>query len=139
MINAKFLFFASNSSRETFFVWDGVFCLPGENNGSGSFFAPLIHSVSCHVTLYSLRYFIRMLLLTHFRFLLGLQYFLQFRYFSGLVGFYAIDRLFWVTCTFLCLRRHYCSTQIVCTYGDFNASNEVVWSPFKYPDLPDDI
>ena len=25
-------------------------------------------------------------------------------------------------------------TQIICTYGDLNASNDIGWSPFKNPD-----
>ena len=132
MINAKFLFFASNSSRETFLCGTVFFCLPGENNGSGSFFAPLIHSVSCHVTLYSLRYFIRMLLLTQFRFLLRLQFFAISLFFR--VGWFLLcyrpallgDVYFFLHAPALLFH-----TQIVCTYGDLNASNDIDWSPFK--------
>ena len=55
--------------------------------------------------------------------------FLQFHYFSGLVGFYFGSsgwRVLFMHAPALLFH-----TQIVCTYGDLNASNDIGWSPFK--------
>ena len=131
MINAKFLFFASNSSRETFLC-------------GTVFFASLERTMVVEVFLH--RWFTQFPVMshyTHYDISSGcffwhnsdscLDYnFLQFHYFSGLVGFYAIYtgssgwRVLFMHAPALLFH-----TQIVCTYGDLNASNDIDWSPFK--------